>query len=333
MRALEVYQGGRRLVRVDAEAIGVLGPRVVSQPALLEMLVREAGRHPSFRLERGTTARDLVWADGRVVGARVADASGEREARADLVVGTDGRASLLRTRAGLVERREPQAYDIVWCKVPMPPFIDRTARAYLGRGHAALAFPSADERLQLGWLIDKGAFGELRERGIEGWIEEMRAHVSADLAAHLRAHGTEISHPFLLDVVCGRVDAWSRPGLLLLGDAAHPMSPVGAQGINIALRDALVAANHLVPALEAGAAPADLDAAARRIEAERLPEVVTIQRFQQAPPPVLFGRTWWGRLAVERGLPFAVRVGLAQRVFAAFFRRFANGTTAVRLAV
>src|SRR5439155_463815 len=84
---------------------------------------------------------------------------------------------------------------------------------------------------------------------------------SPDLAAHLRVEGRAITHPFLLDVVCDRLERWSLPGLLLLGDAAHPMSPVGAQGINIALRDALVAANHLGPALAGGAAPAALDAA------------------------------------------------------------------------
>jgi 2-polyprenyl-6-methoxyphenol hydroxylase-like FAD-dependent oxidoreductase len=239
---------------------------------------------------------------------------------------------VVRARASVVERRQAQAFDVVWCKVPLPDVLRGTARAYLGRGHAALAFPSYDERLQLGWLIDKGTFGELRRRGVEEWVAEMRAHVSPDLAAHLGTHGRDITHPFLLDVVCGRVEGWTRPGLLLLGDAAHAMSPVGAQGINVALRDALVAANHLVPALLDGAAPAALDRAAQAVEAERLPEVATIQALQQRPPALLFGRSAWARIAIDRILPIAVRTGVAQRVFAAFFRRFAYGTAAVRLA-
>src|SRR5207249_7619434 len=130
----------------------------------------------------------------------------------------------------------------------------------------------------------------------EGWIEEMARHVSPDLAAHLRAEGRTITHPFLLDVVCDRLERWSLPGLLLLGDAAHPMSPVGGQGINIALRDTLVAANHLGPVLVDGGAAEAIDAAARRVQDERLPEVTAIQRLQQRPPRILFGRAWWAQL-------------------------------------
>src|SRR4029077_7880994 len=84
----------------------------------------------------------------------------------------------------------------------------------------------------------------------------------------------------LLNVVCGRLTEWTLPGLLLIGDAAHPMSPVGGQGINIALRDALVAANHLVPVLTAGADPAAIDAAGRRVRDERWPEIVAVQKMQ-----------------------------------------------------
>src|SRR5205809_1586715 len=244
-----------------------------------------------------------------------------------------GRASVLRARAGLPMEHAQQAFDVVWCKVPQPAFLDKTtARAYLGHRHFALLFPSYDGRLQIGWIIDKGSFGDLRRLGIEGWIEEMARHVSPDLAAHLRAEGRTITHPFLLDVVCDRLERWSLPGLLLLGDAAHPMSPVGAQGINIALRDALVAANHLGPALAGGAAPAALDAAAARVVAEREPEVAEIQRLQQGPPRLLFGPAWRSALFLGALLPLLARLGIVQRVAGSVFRRFANGVTTVRLA-
>jgi 2-polyprenyl-6-methoxyphenol hydroxylase-like FAD-dependent oxidoreductase len=263
---------------------------------------------------------------------RAESTTGRRELGADLVLGTDGRASVLRVRAGLHEERAPQAFDIVWCKIPRPAFLDRdTARAYLGTGHFALLFPSYDDRIQLGWVIEKGSFGDLRRRGVEGWVEEMAAHVSPELAAHLRAERGAITHPFLLDVVCDRLVRWTLPGLLLLGDAAHPMSPVGAQGINIALRDAIVAANHLGPVLERGGTREEIDAAARRVVEERLPEVAEIQALQQEPPRVLFGRAWWSGLVLGVVIPLLVRTGLARRIARPVFRRFAYGVTTVRL--
>jgi hypothetical protein len=100
------------------------------------------------------------------------------------------------------------------------------------------------------------------------------------LAEHVLAERDEIDGPIRLNVLVGRSPEWTTPGLLLLGDAAHPMSPVRAQGINLALRDAVVAANHLVPVLREGAEPSALDAACRAVQAEREPEIVRAQKLQ-----------------------------------------------------
>src|SRR4029077_18393727 len=102
-----------------------------------------------------------------IAGVHADAPTGPGEFHADLVVGTDGRASVLRVRAGLHETRSPQAFDIVWCKLPMPAFLPPgTARAYLGPRHFALAFPSYDGGLQLAWVIYLGSYGELRRLGI-----------------------------------------------------------------------------------------------------------------------------------------------------------------------
>ena len=332
---VEIYQEKRRVLAVEIpEFTGVsAGPRFVSQPALLELLVAEAARHPGFRIERGFTVRDLLREGPRVAGVRGDTPAGAREIAADYIIGADGRASLVRRRAGLDQQRAPQSFDVVWFKLPLPDFLasGRVARAYLGRGHFCLLFPAPDGRLQIGWVIEKGGFGELRARGIDEWLSQLAGHVTPDLASHLARCRDALEHPFLLDVVCDHLDEWSAPGLLLLGDAAHPMSPVGAQGINIALRDALVAANHLGPCLLAGGDPAALDAAARRIVDERLPEVRTIQRLQQLPPRVLFQRTRASRLLVGSLLPLLARTGLAGVLFRSSFRRFALGTVDVKL--
>lgn len=334
-RAIDFYREGRHALHVDVEAAigGARGPRFVSQPHMLEMLAAESARLASFRIERGVTVRDVVRnSDGRIEGVRVDGPDGTRELRADFTIGADGRASVLRRRAGLDADRPRERFDVVWCKTPLPKELEArpAARFYLGRGHLAIVFPAPDGRLQVAWVIEKGAFGELRRRGIDAWLDELAKVVSPDLAGHLRAHRDHISSPFLLDVVCDHLLHWSAPGLLLIGDAAHPMSPVGAQGINIALRDAIVVSNRLGPALARDAGPGELDAAALRVRDERLPEVQAIQALQRRLPRLLFLRGPAGRVFATV-LPLLLRTGIAPLLAASTLSRFANGATEVRL--
>jgi 2-polyprenyl-6-methoxyphenol hydroxylase-like FAD-dependent oxidoreductase len=333
----ELYRGGRRLVRFEIPSDGDDPPtvRFISQKLVLEMLAERAGRFPSYRLERGALVHDVLREGGRVVGVSYRSQEVEtKEVRADLVVGADGRGSALRRASGLRATVRPQSFDVVWVKVPLPDSFEggRVARVYVGRGHFAFLFPSFDGRLQIAWIIDKGTFGELHRRGVEAWVDEMANHVTPDLAEHLRRNRSELAHPFVLSVVSDRLERWWEPGMLLIGDAAHPMSPVGAQGLNVALRDALVAANHLVPALLEDASPEGVDAALQRIQDERMPEIVAIQTIQDRPPVVLFERTWWSPW-ILRLMPLLFRLGIVQRALGPTLRRIAFGVVPVKLSV
>ncbi len=332
LRRLQLYLFGRSILDANiAQADLEIAPAWVSQPHLLEMLVERAAEFPSFRLERGVSARDVLRQGERIVGVRVKNGDAERELRADLLVGADGRASVVRKRSGVEVLRDGVVMDIVWCKLPLPEFMARDPhlRAYLGHGHLLVAAPTPDERLQLGWVIRKGTFGELRSRGMDEWMEELADHVSPDLAEHLRWHRDDTLRPFLLDTTADCVKTWRPSGALLLGDAAHTMSPVGGQGLNIALRDALVAANELVPVLGQGADLESLDAACARIESERMPEVRTIQSMQARAPLIVLNNSWWARYAL-RILPLLL---FGRRGGGAIFQRFANGVTDVELRV
>jgi 2-polyprenyl-6-methoxyphenol hydroxylase-like FAD-dependent oxidoreductase len=305
-------------------------PLAVSQTALLEAIVAEAAKRPTFRLLRGTAVRDLLRDGERIVGVRAEGEGGSEELRGDLVVGTDGRASIVRRRGGFAARENAPPMDIVWAKLP-PLAGFHGARGYAGGGHLLVVYHTYGDRLQVGWAILKGTFGELRRRGVAQWVEQMAEHVTPDLAAHLRAHSGELSHPFLLDAVSDRVDRWCSPGALLLGDAAHTASPVGGQGLNLALRDAIVAANHLVPALRRGGAE-DLASACARIEAERTPEIEAVQRAQALPPRVLLSRRWWGEPA-RRLVARLARSRLGRRLALSQAGLFAFGAREVRLEV
>jgi 2-polyprenyl-6-methoxyphenol hydroxylase-like FAD-dependent oxidoreductase len=294
--------------------------RVISQPALLRLLCAKAAEHPGFRLRMGTGVRELLRdADGRVTGVRLG--GGER-LEADYVIATDGRHSLVRRRLGIALESVEQPFDVVWARATLVgPLVGpmRSHTELLPRGGFAAIFPAPTGGHQIGVVIRKGDYAELRRHGELDELQWLRGQLSPGFWGMLEAAREQIGRPVLLDVVCGRATAWSAPGALLVGDAAHPMSPVGGQGINMALRDAVVAANHLVPVLRRAAAAreggqpldpvrlgASLDAAARAIEAERRPEIEQIQALQTKRAKGLDRmRTWPARWMLQ--LSFALR--------------------------
>ncbi len=330
-----LYLNGRRRLAADFDpsTFGRFAPRWMSQPGLLEMLVRVAGENASFELRRGASVNALVTEAGRCVGVVGKDAEGDFEVRADLVVGADGRTSVVRRQAALPEHADPTPMDIVWLKVADVPAVREHPRlhACVGNGHLLIAAPVYDETLQVAWIIEKGRFGEIRRRGIPECLDDMAAVAPPWLADHLHRHREDASRPFLLSTVSDRVLEWSRPGLLVIGDAAHTMSPVGAQGLNIAIRDAVVAANHLVPVLEGAADPQAIDAANRAIEAERKPEVSEVQRLQARPPPVILSQAWWARAGLQ--LATGALSLLPRRQLGAGLRGLLSGVTDVKLRV
>ncbi len=336
LRGGKLHLNGVQKARIDFDPddFGPYAPRWVSQPGLLEMLVQEASRYPGFHLERGGSVSDLLQENGRFVGVRFKKSGEEKEIRADFVVGADGRGSVVRRRAALPDSKDALPMDVVWTKLPLLPELesDPVLRLYLGHAHLLIAAPIYDGHMQMAWVIPKGSYSELRKEGIPAFLDEMAGHVSPDLRDHLRKHRDTSIDTFLLSTVSDRVKQWSRPGLMVLGDAAHTMSPVGAQGLNVAIRDAVVAANHLVPALSGDADPAHVDAAARAIEAERVPEVRVIQRGQALAPKLFFSTRWWARALLAGGLSL-IGTRFVQARISRGFARVASGQTEVRVEV
>jgi len=260
---------------------------------------------------------------------------GDEDIEADLVIGADGRSSLVRKRAGLELELLPEAYDVLWFKVPLPPELGESCPIliFASGPDAVLAYRSWDDRLQVAWMMPKGGWKEARDRD---WLAEVAALAPESIARHLLAHRESLDGPMPLDVMVGRCPTWWTPGLLLLGDAAHPMSPIRAQGINMALRDAIVAANHLVPALRAGNVTETVLAA---IQTEREEEVVRSQTLQYREAA---GQRWarerpWLMKPMLALVPFLTRPEFMKRMMANSWlrqqRELRHGVTRVELRV
>jgi 2-polyprenyl-6-methoxyphenol hydroxylase-like FAD-dependent oxidoreductase len=252
---------------------------LISQPAFLEAVLAKASQYAHFAAIQGTAVQDLCWQAERVTGIQLTDG---RKIQADLVIGADGRMSTVRQRADLGLKQQPQGFDILWFKLPSTPQFaqDNVFYSMVCGRDAFGCFQGAEGNLQLGWSLHQD--DPLDWRQID-WAEKLAAVSPPGLAAHFRQHRQAIERPLLLSIVVGWAPLWHRPGLLILGDAAHPMSPIRAQGINMALRDVIVAVNHLLPCLRQQPGNlAHLDAVLPLIQAERQPEISRIQQLQAA---------------------------------------------------
>jgi 2-polyprenyl-6-methoxyphenol hydroxylase-like FAD-dependent oxidoreductase len=315
------------------EDLGSLAFRVASPSALLERLIDQATTTGAFTFHPGTRFADVMRDGGRIAGARVVDADGEHDWPADLVVGCDGRGSSVRTRAGLAFTNIGEQYDVLWWKVPPPVSLTGTTDFHImvrAGAHPLIAYTSWDDQLQCGLVMPKGGLADVVG---DGWLDRALVAAPAELGAHVRAHRDQIVGPIRLNVMVGRAPLWTAPGVLLLGDAAHPMSPVRAQGINLALRDAVVAANHLVPLADASADPAQIDAACRAIQSEREPEIVraqTLQRREAQGQGDARAGSWRYALA-KHGARLLGRYRWAQQAWLARQHDLRFGSTSVRL--
>jgi 2-polyprenyl-6-methoxyphenol hydroxylase-like FAD-dependent oxidoreductase len=230
---------------------------MMPQTSFLEFITAEAKRYPNFRQVMEARVRELVEEDGVIRGVRYEGNDGWHEVRAVLTVGADGRGSRVRRLAGFEPVKTSPPMDVLWFKLPREPDDPEGAMGRVGRGHIAILLDRFDY-WQAGYVIPKGTFPELRHEGIES-LRRSFAELIPEFADRLERL-EDWKQVSLLSVESSRCPRWYRPGLSLIGDAAHVMSPVGGVGINYAIQDAVVAANVLAgPLKDSQAQLKDLD--------------------------------------------------------------------------
>jgi 2-polyprenyl-6-methoxyphenol hydroxylase-like FAD-dependent oxidoreductase len=212
----------------------------------LNFLSREAGQYPAFNLRLGWEATGLIEENGIITGVRANTPSGPVELPATLTVGCDGRHAISRGSAHLNIIDEGVPIDVLWLRIARQANDPEHGFGYVNYGRLIVLI-NRNEYFQAGYIIPKGDFDNIRAAGLAAFHEKIER-----IVPFLKGRAAEIDSwdkVKLLTVQVNHLERWSRPGLLCIGDAAHAMSPVGGIGINIALQDAVAAANILTEAL------------------------------------------------------------------------------------
>lgn len=255
----------------------------------LNFIAAKGKRYPTFHLMMSTEGTDLIEdASGNVTGMRAKTADGEIEIASDLVVGTDGRHSTVRARAGFNVENIGAPMDVLWMRISRKPQDPMRALGTMGHGHFLIMI-NRNEYWQCGFVIPKGSFDQLKAAGI-GELHRILVELVPDLADRV-SELDDWSKVSLLEVRVDRLDTWHRPGLLCIGDAAHAMSPIGGVGVNLAIQDAVAAANILYEPLRDHTLSNETLA---RVQARRVFPTKVTQAFQvfvqdHAVEPLLTG--------------------------------------------
>jgi 2-polyprenyl-6-methoxyphenol hydroxylase-like FAD-dependent oxidoreductase len=208
----------------------------------LAFIARQAARHPTFHLKMQTEVAELIKENGCVTGVLAKTPEGNLEIRANLTVGADGRRSVVRERAGLEVINLGAPMDVLWMRLSRRPGDPGQTFGHIDVGKIFVML-NREDYWQCAYVIPKGAAGEIRQRGLDAFREDI-----VKLSPFLRDRVDELrdwNQVSLLTVAVDRLSRWSLPGLLCIGDAAHAMSPIGGVGINLAIQDAVAAANIL----------------------------------------------------------------------------------------
>jgi 2-polyprenyl-6-methoxyphenol hydroxylase-like FAD-dependent oxidoreductase len=281
------------------------------QPIFLDALLRRAQTLPSFSCWMGAKVTKLIEEDGRVVGvAGLRHGTEPFEVRADVVVGADGRYSSVARLGGFEAAYEHHDFDIIWFTIEQPPGWSSTFYVSLGELRG-LMLPKYPHHIQAGLVLPAGEWRRWRQDGVAAVAQRVRRFdpIFGPFADGLR----DFTPFFPLEGLIRLIDDWARDGLLLVGDAAHTMSPAGAIGVNVALATAVVAAQVIHPQLGHGPIAREV---LREVQRLREVDVRTLHRLQLGPQGVLLGQGSRNRMVawlVAKLLPLFLRSPLLPR--------------------
>ena len=272
METLEYWQQGAIIKQITAEpTVGHLSIHV-PQAHLLQAILDKAKPLPDFHYMLNTRVTNLIYNDyGICNGVQVEQNSEQQTISAKLVIGADGRYSTVRKLANIEFEKRKHGYDLLWARIPAPKDWTPSIKMTLIDGYQLSIFSQVNGFIQIGWNIEPGSFASLRKEPFEQLTNKL-VTAFPQLQQTVAQHITSWNDFILLDVFSSYSDHWHDNGIVLIGDAAHTMTPTGAFGLNSALKDADV----LADALE----PGSFSLIQSTCETERKREVQRIQAIQ-----------------------------------------------------
>ncbi len=268
--------GGKKIQMADFSHLKVHCPFIAFIPQwdFLNFIVKKAAQFQNFHLLMQTEATDLIEKDGRIQGVCAKNPNGNVDISAELVIGADGRHSLVREKSGLAVKTLGAPMDVLWFRISRNTTDPKQSLGKIDMGRMMVMIERGDY-WQCGFLIRKGEFDHIKRDGLHSLRENI-----LQLAPILQDRIQEIQSwddIKLLTVTVDRLEKWYRAGLLCIGDAAHAMSPIGGVGINLAIQDAVATANILIPAfLKNSVQESDL----AKVQSRRLLPTKIIQKIQ-----------------------------------------------------
>jgi 2-polyprenyl-6-methoxyphenol hydroxylase-like FAD-dependent oxidoreductase len=276
VRELRAVVNGRTVPVADFRKLPTRCKFIAFMPQwdFLNFLSTQAKKFPSFQLLMQHEVVDLLFDRQRVTGVRANTPRNELEIRADLIIGADGRHSIIQERAGLERQEFGVPIDVLWMRISKKQDDPQQSLGFFQQGKLLVLLDRGDY-WQAGFVIPKGGFDEIKARG----LQQLQSDI-VSFAGFLRDRIAELddwSKIKLLTVQINRLRDWCRDGLLCIGDSAHAMSPAGGVGINLAIQDAVATANLLGDKLRTG--PVSVDDL-RKVQARRECPTWLIQAMQ-----------------------------------------------------
>jgi 2-polyprenyl-6-methoxyphenol hydroxylase-like FAD-dependent oxidoreductase len=302
MYNVEAEIGKEKVMIADFSHLRVKAPYIALIPQwdFLNFIADRAKKYPTFHLLMETKATDIIKDGGNVLGVMAKNKEGDFEIRSQLVIAADGRHSRIRDKSGLSLKTSGSPMDVLWFRISRKQSDSNSIMGKFDLGRIIIMI-NRETYWQCGYLIRKGEFDNIKSKGIDSFRQNI-----IELAPELTDRVQEIKEweqVKLLTVTVNHLEKWYCPGLLCIGDSAHAMSPIGGVGINLAIQDAIAAANILVPAFLKGKIwQNDL----KKVQTRRELPVKIIQGAQVFIQNRIIGRSLGNNIHAKLPLPLKV---------------------------